>query len=395
MFLIGVGLHFGILLVFPIPLFALTYISIYLLLIPISFWDYVFKSKKSYKKKLSVFYDAECPLCVRTKLVVTHFDSRNRIEFKTVQSDSINNSALKKYDKENLLSDIHCVDQKGKVRKGIDTYIKILNLIWWTRPISLFLRLPGIYQLAKKLYEFIAVNRNTKRCTEDNCGYNPPNIINNDTLKILKNFTISDLKKYVLVLILISFCTFQSLAIYKSPMVRNLKLRIAYADTTVDKVIMRISTSILNKSKVFFGITPHAVFIDNIHYKNYNHIIAIVHRDQNGSEKWLPITNKDGYVDTYAYGTNWAFYGFRVNSANINPESLISGIERYTAFWAHKNQINLEDAKFIIKVKKIDSPKEWKKDFLNKQIDKPWQDGGYVLWKDKEMSSFVYDIEAI
>ncbi|MCH9656601.1 MAG: HTTM domain-containing protein [Planctomycetes bacterium] len=41
LFVIGVGLHFSIGLVFPIPFFGLTYLSLYLLLLPVSFWQSV------------------------------------------------------------------------------------------------------------------------------------------------------------------------------------------------------------------------------------------------------------------------------------------------------------------------------------------------------------------
>ncbi len=44
------------------------------------------------------------------------------------------------------------------------------------------------------------------------------------------------------------------------------------------------------------------------------------------------------------------------------------GIQRYTAFWAYKNKVDLTNTKFIIKVKKIIIPTHWEKDFLNKQI---------------------------
>lgn len=41
LFAIGAGLHFSIGLVFPIPLFGLVYLSLYLLLLPVSFWQSV------------------------------------------------------------------------------------------------------------------------------------------------------------------------------------------------------------------------------------------------------------------------------------------------------------------------------------------------------------------
>ena len=53
--------------------------------------------------------------------------------------------------------------------------------------------------------------------------------------------------------------------------------------------------------------------------------------------------------------------------------------------------------RFLIKVKKIDGLKDWQwqKDFLNKQIAKPWIDGGYVEWKDKKFISHIKDIESL
>ncbi len=75
--------------------------------------------------------------------------------------------------------------------------------------------------------------------------------------------------------------------------------------------------------------------------------------------------------------------------------NLNKGVRDFTAFWAYKNNINLDDAKFLIKVKKIDTPNGWEKDFLNKQIAKPWIDGGFVEWKNKEFISNIKDIESL
>ena len=60
-----------------------------------------------------------------------------------------------------------------------------------------------------------------------------------------------------------------------------------------------------------------------------------------------------------------------------------------------KNNIDLNDATFLIKVKKIEGSDKWEKDFLNMQIKKPWIDGGYVEWKDNIMKPFIKDIEKL
>src|SRR5690606_34847437 len=73
-----------------------------------------------------------------------------------------------------LLSDVYSVDLGGTLRNGVDTYIRVCSAIWYLKPLSWILRLPGIYHLFKRIYQFVAVNRTAERCTEANCGYTPP-----------------------------------------------------------------------------------------------------------------------------------------------------------------------------------------------------------------------------
>jgi len=192
LFLIGVGLHVGIFIVFPIPWFALTYIALYILLIPVSFWKK--KNKSEDVPNLTVYYDSECPLCVRTKIVVTHFDTSNKIRFKTVQFDSSQNEKLKDIPTDTLLDDIHCVDSKGKVYNGVMTYQRILKSIWYMTPFSFLLLFWPVRKIAEIVYRYIAKNRNTVRCKEENCGYNPPTIVDDSKFKISKNLTLGDIK---------------------------------------------------------------------------------------------------------------------------------------------------------------------------------------------------------
>jgi len=56
-FFIGVILHLGILIEFPIPYFALGYIAIYTLLIPVSFWNTIESKLKLKATKLKSLYD--------------------------------------------------------------------------------------------------------------------------------------------------------------------------------------------------------------------------------------------------------------------------------------------------------------------------------------------------
>lgn len=392
---IGLILHVGILIEFPIPWFALTACCIYILIVPVHIWKSVFTRKEDVKSTLTIYYDAECPLCVRTKIAVSHFNAKNKIAFKTVQLDAANSAELSSIDQVTLLNDIHSVDSKGRVFNGIDTYIQILSRIWYFVPLSLLLRFPGIYALAKKIYSYVAKNRTSVRCTDDNCGYNPPNFTEADDFKILQNVTLFDFKRASWKYFLAFACLIQMMLITHSWSFDKIRHELNIKGSKLDNQYMSVTHDIGKVTKIFLGLTVHQVFTDRIHFDNYNHIISVVYQDKNGNEKWLPIIDKNGQPDLYIYGSNWVNWTFRVNGIVVNQKKLSEGIQRYTAFWAHKNNINLNDARFIVKVKKVVAPKKWEKDFLNKQIAKPWIDGGYVQWNNRIFSSSIKNIEEL
>ena len=393
-YIVGTLLHIGILITFPIPWFALTLISLYLLMIPVSFWQKIFNNTTK-EQNFFFYYDTECPLCVRTKISISHLDWYNKVGFKTVQFDAQDHEKLALIDQKVLLDDIHSVDKNGIVYSGIDTYIQVFKRIFYLYPLYLLLKLPGVYHLAKKVYTFIAQNRDTERCTEENCGYNPPAIPDNTKIKLLQNYTLNNLKFDVLKNIIYLFSIIQIIIILDSPVINNFKNNVGINNKYIDKgfYLLRFSTTLL--AKPLFGLTQHNVFIDDIHYNGYSHIISIVYLDKNGKEVWLPIIDKNGQPSYYNYGTNWRKMSFSTNNPNINTHNLNTGVRDFTAFWAHKNNIDLNNATFLIKVKKIESTDKWEKDFLNRQIAKPWIDGGYITWSNEEFQSHIKDIEAL
>ena len=393
-FISGLILHLGILIEFPIPWFALTACVIYLLIVPVSWWKMLFSSNKD-SNTFTFYYDSECPLCIRTKIIITHLDWFNKIGFKTVQFDANENQFLKNIERTLLLDNIYSVDAKGTIYSGVDTYIQVLKRIFYLFPLAIVLKLPGIYHLAKKIYVFIAKNRTTERCTEVNCGYNPPIVPEDNAIKLLNNFTVLDLKFSTIKFILRVIVIIQLIIIFRSLVVIEIKDTIGFKDTKIDQFFSRLSHDIEHVTRKFLGSTSHPVFMDG-HFNNYNHIIALVYIDKNNKEHWLPIIDKNGQPDYYIYGFNWVKWTFRLNSPNINTENLNKGVRDFTAFWAKKcMKIDLSKARFEVRVKKIDIPKGWEKDFLNKQIAKPWIDGGYVEWKDKKFISHIKDIESL
>ena len=393
-FTIGQILHLGILLQFPIPWFALTLSALYLLLIPVSFWNRLL-SRKSNKPTLTFFYDAECPLCIRTKIIISHFDWFSKIEFKSVQFHAKENAKLKNIDESKLLNDIYSVSLKGNVYCGVDTYIQVTQRIFYLAPLSLVIRIPGIYHVCKSIYAFIAKNRTVERCTESNCGYSVPNIFNDNEFKILNNFTLYDLKykgiKYILI-----FCSVsQFLFLYRTWLINDVRVKLGVKNTYVDKFLSNTIGEYSNFTRVCFGLTNHPVFSNEIHFNRYNHIIAIAYIDENDKEVWLPIIDKNGQPSYYNYGCNWVNWTFRSNGLDIDSNKLNAGIMRYTAFWLKKHDKKFNNATFLVKVKLIHDPKNWEYNFLNKQIAKPWLDGGYIEWKNNSFYSNIKDIESI
>lgn len=391
--IIGVGLHVGILLFFPIPLFALGVIAIYLLMVPVHFWARLFDRKKKSLKIVKFYYDKECPLCNRTMIVLNHFDTNGHIEFLTVQKDAQNQPALKDISTDVLLDNIYAVDNKGKIYIGLDTYIRVFNTIWYLKPISWILKLPGIYDIGKKIYRKVAINRTTERCIEDNCGYVIPVVPDDDSkFKILKNVTLRDLKSRIVFYGCLILIVLQVLVSYNSPLSKYLRKEIGITGRSPVVLSERIASSAATYSKIFFGITHHGVFVDS-HFKGYQHTISVIYKPINGQDVWLPIADKDGTTGAYLIGPVWAKWGFRVNSPLVDQEKLTEGIKNFTAFWAYRNNINLKDATFEIKVKKNVEPTKWEFDFLNKQLSNPWLDAGSVKWKDDIFTSDIKIIE--
>jgi predicted DCC family thiol-disulfide oxidoreductase YuxK len=388
MLIIGLGLHLGIVICYPIPWFGLGMCAIYLLMVPVSWWEKLFKTSEK-PAKLTFYYDGECPLCNRTKITIQHFDFAKRIDFKTVQYYAEQNELLKNIPTDTLLDDIHSV-RNGKVYKGLDTYIQVFSAITYLKPLSWTLRIPGIYHAGKAVYQYVAKNRNTERCTEENCGYTPSVIPpDEDKLKILQHYTLEDLKISLIKISLSIIILLQVIVSYNS-----IGKKGGFENNLLGKQMSKLSSAVEKPSKTYLGITHHAVFMD-YHFSEYNHIIALSYIDKNGKETWLPIIKKDGTTDSYLYGPTWAKWSFRTNDNIINQNNLKKGIRDFTAFWANMNGVRLDDATFIIKVKKIDTPHDWEKGFLKKQMEKPWMDVGTATWHNKEYSINIPEIETL
>lgn len=365
--IIGIGLHLGILLEFPIPYFALGVVAVYALMIPNCFWNIVEQKIKTKKPSLTLFYDAECPLCMKTRIVLSYFDVLNKLAFQSVQESINSNKKLEGFPKEEVLKNIHAIDIKGTVYSGITTYKKAFLRTPIFFVLGVLLHLPGISHIAKIVYSYIAKNRSVERCTAENCGFLPaPKKIEKDKIKLLHGFNRKDLKVITLTIFIFGVIFLQILVNFKQPFSND------YANT-IHSYVKKASSKLL-------GITQHGVFMDG-HYKNYNKVFTVSYNN-----KLLPFYNENGMPDNYLRGGSWVNFSFRVNKGgrNINNVELRKGLERYVSFWAYKNNIRLDNTRFKLLKKEINLPLKWKFNVLQDNLNTPWEEIGEMVWKNNQ-----------
>ncbi len=377
--ILGVGLHIGIFLVFPIPHFGLGVACIYLLLIPTNYWDKLFSWIQFKKPKLIFFYDDECPICVRTKITLKHFDFLNAVTFKSVQQFGFTHEAFSEIPKETLLYDIHSIDSKNTIRKGVSSYKRAFLYIPILLPLGILLHIPGISHIPERIYRYVASKRELKRCTEDTCGYTPPVFPTDiDDIKLLKNLEVKNLRIFGIKVLLLLVLFFQYNARFGFPITQKMIRNLTEENfKSAGESIIKTQGNLRTFSTYFFGITPHGVFIDG-HFRNFNEFYSLKH---NG--KLLPFTNEFGQPTSFLRGGSWVNFTFRVNRVGIKDrKALEKGLVRYSSFWMHKEDI--DNAEFEIVRKKIRVTFTWEKDVLQNNLSSPWEKVGKLTWDGNE-----------
>lgn len=368
-FILGVFFHIGILIAYPIPYFALAYIAIYLLMVPVSLWKKISDKFKFSTALYTFYYDGECPLCQKVVLIIKHFDIFKSVNCKTVQNNYQENPALKDLDENSLLTNIHGVNSDGKIAVGYWAYVQLFRYLLYTYPLGLLLSIKGISNLGVKVYNYIADNRLTERCTLQSC----PVPVYCEPSGEKQDFFIKGLNRVYLTQvfwkgIIITVILGQLFMIWYSPTVQHyipLKNRL---NKIVD-IPYQNSQWVLKK---YLGITSHTVFL-NEHFEGFNHIFKITYF-VNNKEKEVPILDNDGMPAEYVSGSIWRNISFNVVTQKIEKEKFEKGILPYLKYYCKDNDISLGDFNFY--VKEIQIPDKWEKDFLIKQIRQPWQKVG-------------------
>lgn len=121
--------------------------------------------------EIEVFFDGECPLCVREIDLLRRLDARNgRIRFTDIQAPGFDAAAIG-LSYASLMRRIHGRLPDGKIIDGPEVFRRLYAAVGFRRLVALS-RLPGIAGALDLAYSVFAKNRLrfTGRCTPELCA---------------------------------------------------------------------------------------------------------------------------------------------------------------------------------------------------------------------------------
>lgn len=382
--IVGLGLHLGITLTLNIYPFGMGMLICYVLIVPFRWWRNIANWFVCKQPVLTVFYDQQCPLCNRTVLTLNHFDIFKRIDFKNAQQYAGDYPALSTLGMSTLLTDLYALDKRGNVYSGVETYRQILLNMGYLAPFGVLFGLPGIRQYAGQKYRAIADSRSRISCDAE-CVITQPLLDKTLYHQIFEHYAQHKPKALSrrLTKILIAMLLFQlNSTIHYGLFYR---LPVDFDKMAISKPISQASNALLMVSSSFLGITPHALYLHD-HFEGYDRILAITYIDPNGVERWLPFVNQQGRLLSPNWGRVHSMWANIAVTPTIDNQRLSKFIMKVTAFWGQKTGISLENAVFIIKMKKIAAPTQWVPDQLHKNFLSQWVTIGSAKWSNQQIS---------
>lgn len=123
----------------------------------------------------------------------------------------------------------------------------------------------------------------------------------------------------------------------------------------------------------------HTVFL-NDHFYNYTHIYKVTFINKKNKEELVPLIDNFGMPTNYNISQNWSYFTFGIAYSilefHTNKSKFENGLMLYIMYYLKERKIIENKSIFKLYIKDIDQPKKWEKNFLRKQIQKPWQDAG-------------------
>ncbi len=128
--------------------------------------------------KAEVFYDGECPLCLREINFIRWLDSADALRFTDITSSDFSADALG-IDMTTLMAEIHGRDPSGDIITGVEVFRQLYGNVrrghFLFGPLTWLSRAPGLSHVLDWFYQVFAKHRLklTGRCNDATCEVPP------------------------------------------------------------------------------------------------------------------------------------------------------------------------------------------------------------------------------
>jgi predicted DCC family thiol-disulfide oxidoreductase YuxK len=120
--------------------------------------------------QIELFFDGECPLCVREVAFLRRLDRNAHVRFTDISAPSFDPSALG-LDMSTLMARIHGRLADGRMLEGVEVFRRVYEAVG-LGVLARLSRLPILAQLTEATYRWFARNRLhlTGRCNHESCS---------------------------------------------------------------------------------------------------------------------------------------------------------------------------------------------------------------------------------
>jgi predicted DCC family thiol-disulfide oxidoreductase YuxK len=117
-----------------------------------------------------LFFDAECNFCVQTARWIAPILERRGMALAPLQDPRV--GELLGMPREQLLFEMRFLLSDGSQYGGADAAVALAREIWWGRPLVWVSKIPGMMEILRKGYRWIAASRS---CAAVSCEVDPTN----------------------------------------------------------------------------------------------------------------------------------------------------------------------------------------------------------------------------
>jgi predicted DCC family thiol-disulfide oxidoreductase YuxK len=116
-----------------------------------------FTDSKSRHARGWLFFDADCSFCVKIVRAVAPALQKRNFALAPLQDPRV--GALLGLSQTELLLEMRLLLSNGQQTGGADAAVALAHEIWWARPLVWLSKFPGMMQLLRRAYRWIAAQR--------------------------------------------------------------------------------------------------------------------------------------------------------------------------------------------------------------------------------------------